>query len=160
MFIAADLTKSRQKLLSYLEVFIGDIASMSTKSRSIYAISLIDGTLELEQVVRYQVVDSRSKMLSPGSTHGNIEKNTQKKLKVDSNVTSEYIENAIQKSKKDTTVIPCVAEFTFFGQFFSLNKEPLRMAVKHEDFLFQIELQIKSTEIDILDMFLITVSLK
>lgn len=155
VFIASDLTKSKQKLLSHLEVCIGDIASKSSKSKSIYVISLIDGTLELKQVVCYQIADSRSKLV--GSTVGDT--TMHKKTKVDSNVTLEYIENAIQKSKKDTIVIPCVAEFTSIGQFFSLNKQPLIKAVKHEDFLFQVELQMKSTEIDILDTFLISVSL-
>lgn len=139
-----------------MEVCIGDIASKSSKSKSIYVISLIDGTLELKQVVCYQIADSRSKSIV-GSSVGDT--TMHKKMKVDSSVTLEYIENAIQKSKKDTIVIPCVAEFAFIGQFFSLNKQPLSRAVKHEDFLFQVELQMKSTEIDILDMFLISVSM-
>lgn len=142
--------------MSHLEVNIGDINSKSSKTKSFCVISLVDGTLELKQIVRYQIVDSRSKSLADSV---NIEENaTHKKLKADSNVTLEYIENAIHKSKRETIVIPCVAEFGFLGQFFTLNKQPLIKAVKHEDFLFQIELLIKSTEIDILDIFLITVS--
>lgn len=160
MFVASDQTKSRQKLLSILEVLIGDIPAKSTKSKSIYLISLVDETIELKQVVRYQVVDSRSKQLIGDSIDiENIA--TQKNSKVESisNVTLEYMENAIHKSKKDTIIIPCVPEFTFFAQFFSLNRQPVNLIHKHEDFLFQVELQIKSTEIDILDMFLISVSI-
>lgn len=157
--MASDQTKSRQKLLSLMEVGIGDIPSKSTKSKSIYVISLIDGSIELKQVVRYQVVDSRSNSFIDTVDIENIAAQKNSKVESISNVTLEYIENAIHKSKKDTIIIPCVPEFTFFAQFFSLNRQPLNVVHKHEDFLFQVELQIKSTDIDILDMFLISVSI-
>lgn len=157
--MASDQTKSRQKLLSLLEVLIGDVPPKCTKCKSIYVISLIDGTIELKQVVRYQVLDSRSNSFVDSIDIESIGAHKNSNVESISNVTLEYRENAIYKSKKETIIIPCVAEFTFFAQFFSLNRQPLNVIHKHEDFLFQVELQIKSTEIDILDMFLISVSI-
>lgn len=151
VFLASDLSTPRQKLLSRFELYIGDIAPKLIKMFNISIISLIDGPIELQQVVRYQVATKHS--TSTRSHESNFTK-----LKTKSCVTLEFIENAVVKSKKTSIVIPCVTDFGFSGQIFSLNKQPLRVAVKHEDFLFQIQLEIKSADIEILDMFLISVS--
>lgn len=74
------------------------------------------------------------------------------------NVSVEYVDESVIKSKRETIVIPCTTEFIFTGKFYSLNKEALTKAYKHEHFLFRVELEIKSVDIDILDMFLISVS--
>lgn len=119
--------------------------------------SLIDGTLELEQLVRYQITSGRDKSITESAEN---EANLKLAVvpKASHNVTLEFIDDAIVKSKKDTIVIPCAPEFTFTGKFFALNKEPLQKAIKYEDFLFQVELEIKTTDIEILDIFLISVS--
>ncbi|XP_031630878.1 trafficking protein particle complex subunit 11 [Contarinia nasturtii] len=158
VFIASDLTASRQKLLSRFELNIGDMAPKSLKIININVISLIEGTLELQKTVRYQITNDRSGFPKKAFDENPIpfEKSIQTTFKSMPSVTLDYIEDAIMKSKKDTISIPCEAEFVFIGQFFTLNKEPLRKAVKNEEFLFQIELEIKNQHIDILDMFLIS----
>lgn len=138
VFIASDLTTSRQKLLSRFELNIGDIAPKTFKTININVISLIDGTLELQQVVRYHVANSQSTPKAGVIRKGTEDKSTHEKSNSIPDVTLNYIEDAIVKSIKDTITIPCVAEFVFTGQFFSLNKDPLKKAVKHEDFLFQV----------------------
>lgn len=75
------------------------------------------------------------------------------------NISIEHVNDVLVKSKKDTISIPCTAEFLFTGKFYSLNKEPLTRAFIGEDFLFRIDLEVKSVPIDILDMFLISVSI-
>lgn len=75
------------------------------------------------------------------------------------NICIEHVNDVLVKSKKDTISIPCTAEFLFTGKFYSLNKEALTRAFIGEDFLFRIDLELKSVAIDILDMFLISVSI-
>lgn len=115
----------------------------------ISVISFIDGKIELHQNLRYQMFCNKIT-----SAHESI--NT--KLQTIPSVTLEYIDNAVVKSKNTTILISCMKDFIFSGQFFSLNKDPLKTAVKNEDFLLQIELEINSVDLDILDMFLINVS--
>lgn len=149
MFIASDLSGSRQKLLSYFEMHIGDIAPKAAKEVRINLLSLISGSLELKQTTSYQASNDRPNYRS---------ENDDKNYDGIHNITIEYTEKAIIKSKSNIIVVPCTEEFIFTGQFLSLNKDPLERAIKYEDFLFQIELEIKSVDIDILDMFLISVS--
>lgn len=159
VFIVSDLSKSRQKLLSQFEVVIGNLASKVNKTIHLKIFSLIEGTLEFEQLVRYQIANDRENFHTECTQNEtNTKSNTVCIQNTSHNVTLEYIDDTIVKSKKDTIYIPCSAEFVFTGRFFSLNKEPLKKAIKYEDFLFQIELEIKSTDIEILDIFLISVS--
>lgn len=135
---------------------VGNVAAKSTKTIHFNVLSLIDGTLELEQIVRYQIANGKER---PNTESAGNETSVKSPIpKASHNVTLEYIDDALVKSKKDAIVIPCSPEFTFTGKFFALNKEPLQKAIKYEDFLFQVELEIKTTDIEILDIFLISVS--
>lgn len=153
-----DLSKSRQKLLAQFEMMVGNLDPNATKTIHLNVISLIDGTLELEQLVRYQIANGHEKFTAE-SMENETNRQSAGIQKANHNVTLEYIDDAIVKSKKDTIIISCAPEFTFSGKFFSLNKEPLQKAIRFEDFLFQVELDIKTTDIEILDIFLISVSL-
>lgn len=137
---------------------VGDIAPKTLKTIRINLISLIDGNIELKQIVRYNIVDSQSNLIPGRNRNENETTLNSGHSKSTQNVTLEYTDEAIVKSKNDTILIPCVSEFAFTGNFFSLNREPIRKAIKNEEFLFQVELEIKSLDIEILDMFLITVS--
>lgn len=144
---------SRQKLSSYIEIPIGDITSKALKIVPVNLISLVAGSLELKQIVRYQTQSDES-TYAIGSDAKT--KSAPVQYNGSHNITIEYIEKAIAKSKSETIIIPCKEEFIFTGQFYSLNKDPLERAMKYEDFLFQIEIEIKSVDIDILDMCLIS----
>lgn len=157
VFIVSDLSKSRQKLLSQYEMDVGDINPKTIKTIRISLISLVDGNLELKQLVRYKITDDQSNLIFERNENES-EASSSKQSQLRASITLEYIENAIVKSKHDTIAIPCVPEIMFKGNFLSLNREPIKKAMKYEDFFFQVEVEIKSIDIEILDMFLITVS--
>lgn len=163
VFIASDMSKSKQKLLSHFQVDLGDLASQNDKSISFYVVSLVEGTLELVQTVWYQTDQkhvSVSEDIVPKASPVREGPNATQQRTENHNICIKNINDTVVKSKKDTLVIPCTAEFLFSGKFFSLNKEPLKQAYRNEDFLLRVDLEVKSVEIDILDMFLISVSLE
>lgn len=142
---------------------IGAISPQTNKTIYFHVISLVEGTLELSQLIRYQTANSnrlkRSDSMENESNGGNGIGTIQVQSNgYNHNVSVEYVDESVIKSKRETIVIPCTTEFIFTGKFYSLNKEALTKAYKHEDFLFRIELEIKSVDINILDMFLISVS--
>lgn len=178
MFIAPDLTKSPQKLLSNFQIDIGDLPSEGNKTISFYIISLVEGSIELIQKVWYHTNkmvatttssssfeihsstinnESPDKPVVPELSEKTLQQQQQRQQS--HNINIETVNDVIVKSKKKPIVIPCTAEFLFTGKFFSLSKEPLTKAFKNEDFLLRIDLEIKSMDIDILDMFLICVSI-
>lgn len=165
VFIAADLTKARQKLLSQFQIDIGTMSPQASKTITFNVVSLIEGTVELNQRLWYQmdpnVAASSGQMAaikSDDSTKPNAPVTIQQR-KQQHNICIEHVNDVLVKSKKDTISIQCSAEFLFTGKFFSLNKEALTHAFIGEDFLFRIDLEVKSVAIDILDMFLISVSI-
>lgn len=142
---------------------IGAISPQTNKTIYFYVISLVEGTLELSQLIRYQTANSnrlkRSDSMENESNDSNgVESTLVQTNAFNHNVSVEYVNESVIKSKRETIWIPCTTEFIFTGKFYSLNKEALTKAYKHEDFLFRVELEIKSVDIDILDMFLISVS--
>lgn len=147
--------------MAQLIVDIGPVAPRTNKTIYFNVISLVEGTVELSQLVRYKTGNTqRSQRIDANQSQKNDEtssKQIQSKA-YNHNVSIDYFDDSVIKSKKETIVIPCTAEFIFTGKFYSLNKEALTKIYKQEDFLFRIELEIKSVDIDILDMFLISVS--
>lgn len=163
VFIAADLTKTRQKLLTHFQIDIGTVSPQASKTITFNVVSLIEGTIELTQKLWYQmdpnVAASSGQLAANKSDSESTKPNapTQQR-KQQHNICIEHVNDVLVKSKKDTISIPCTAEFLFSGTFYSLNKEALMRAFIGEDFLFRIDLEVKSVPIDILDMFLISVS--
>lgn len=140
--------------MSQFQVDIGSVAPRTNKTIHFNVISLVEGTVELSQLIRYKTSNSqRSQIVQDESNAVQLQSNA-----YNHNVSIEYFDDSVIKSKKETIVIPCTAEFIFAGKYYSLNKEALTKAYKDEDFLFRVELEIKSVDIDILDMFLISVS--
>lgn len=127
---------------------------MTSKTIRFHVISFDEGTIEISQLVKYQAMNS-----------GSIQMSQKKGLimpaheRINHNVSFECVNDAIIKSKKTTITIPCSAEFIFTGKLYSLDKCPLIQAYKNEDFLFRAELGVKSVDIDLLDMFLLSVSM-
>lgn len=137
-------------------MIVGNIAPKSTKTIRLNVLSLVDGTIELEQTVGYQIANDHDRFKAESVKHelnpklSNVQKDSH-------NVTLQYVDDAVIKSKKDTIIIQCATEFVCTGRFLSLNKNPLTQAIKYEDFFLQTQLEIKSTDIEILDIFLISV---
>lgn len=165
MFLLIDLTKQRQKLSSHLQIDIGDLQMQSSTTVSYYVISLTDGNIELSQNLWYQIdnIQSvnasrnlKSNVIVESPVHKAAEKPTQAK---NHNMHIEYIDDGVKKVKEDIVIIPCVEEFSLQARFYTLNKQALVRAFRNEDFLFRVDLEVKATcDIDILDMFLISVS--
>lgn len=143
----------RPKLLLQFRVDIGSLSPKSSKTIRFHVISFDEGTIEISQLIKYQTNDTGSSEIpqKKDSMMPPHDGNNQ-------NVNFEYIDDTIIKSKKTTITIPCSAEFIFSGKFYSLDRKPLIQAYKNEDFLFRAELGIKSVDIDLLDMFLLSVS--
>lgn len=117
-------------------------------------ISFDEGTIEISQLIKYQTANANVQ-----STQMPQKKEPTMALhdRINHNVSFEFANDAVLKSKKTTITIPCSAEFLFTGKFYSLDKSPLVQAYKNEDFLFRAELAVKSVDIDILDMYLLSV---
>lgn len=137
---------------------------------SYYLISLVEGNIELQQKVWYHMdtmqltnltknVERNVIVESPSHqshSHKLIEKPTHLK---NHSMSIDYVDNGVVKVKDDTVILSCIEEFSFNGQFYALNKQPLTKAYRNEDFLFRASIDIKAPcSIDILDMFLICVS--
>lgn len=158
VFIISETSKSRQKILSQYDVDIGNIPPKTVKTIRINLISLVEGNMELRQLVRYKLVDDMNSISDYNENEADVSSNVESRLGANQNVSLEYINNAVVKTKHDTIIIPCTPEFAFSGNFFSLNRDPIQKAIKYEEFLFEVEVETKSIDIEILDMFLITVS--
>lgn len=156
VFVASDLSKSRQKLVSHFEMIVGNIAPKATKTIRLNVLSLVDGTIELEQTVGYQIANDPDRFKAESVKH-ELNPKLSSVQKDSHNVTLQYINDAVIKSKKDTIIIQCATEFVCTARFLSLNKNPLTQAIKYEDFFLQTQLEVKSTDIEILDIFLISV---
>lgn len=132
-----------------------------------YVVSLIGGNIELHQKLWYQIDNIQSVNASTNLKSDVIVESPVHKANKPNpnhnkthNMNIEYIDDGVRKVKDDTIIIPCVEEFTVQGRFFTLNKQAMTRGFRNEDFLFRIDLDVKSwCDIDILDMFLICVSL-
>lgn len=143
-------------MVSNFEIIVGNLSPKSTKTIHLNVLSLIDGTIELEQTVGYQIANDRDRFKAETVKH-ELNPKLSSIQKESHNVTLQYINDAVIKSKRDIIIIQCATEFVCAGRFLSLNKNALTQAIKYEDFFLQIELEIKSTDVEILDIFLISV---
>lgn len=151
---------------------VGDVQMQSNSSISYYIISLVEGNIELIQKIWYQSENIQGPKISPSdsindnspvfSTNSadNIAdiQNRKSQLNQTHNIDIEYINDGVRKTKKEIVIVPCIEEFKLSGKFYALNKQALTKAYKNEDFLFRVDIEIKSPfSIDILDMYLICV---
>lgn len=131
-----------------------------------YVISLIGGNIELQQKVWYQIdniqtVNASTNLKSDVIVESPVHKEASKPNPNNKthNMNIEYINDGVRKVRDDTIIIPCVEEFALQGRFYTLNKQAMTRGFRNEDFLFRVDLEVKSwCDIDILDMFLICVS--
>lgn len=176
MYITTDLNKQRQKLLSQIQVDLGDLHAQSVSHIVYYVCSLCEGNIELAQKIWYQMDNSQIISASKNSyierelivespshkiqsTNPNIVNDRSNNQIKNHNMNIEYIPDGVKKVKDDVVIIPCVEEFNFQGRFYALNRQALTKAYRNEDFLFRANITIKSEHsIDILDMFVICVS--
>ncbi len=132
-----------------------------------YVVSLIGGNIELNQKLWYQIdnmqsVNASTNLKSDVIVESPVHKEAASKPNPNNkthNMNIEYIDDGVRKVKDDTINIPCVEEFAVNGRFYTLNKQAMNRGFRNEDFLFRIDLEVKAwCDIDILDMFLICVS--
>lgn len=171
VFISSDLTKSRQRLSSQIQMDVGEIQMQSSSTISYYITSLAEGNIELVQKIWYQTENNQGPIASPSESNASsidsspvhtassvaaVKKIQQRQTH---NIQIEYNSDGVRKTREDVVIVPCVAEFKFTGKFYTLSKQALTRAYKNEDFLFRFDAEIKAPcDIDILDMFLICVS--
>lgn len=181
MFITTDLTKLNQRLLSNIQIDIGDLPMHDSTVVQYYVCSLMEGNIELTHKIWYQIDNNTTVITSTTSATNDtsssviVESPLHKPSAAVSIATSaaatriknnnmniEYLADGsgVRKFREDVVIIPCIEEFNVRARFFQLNKQALRHAYRAEDFLLRIDVEMKANcSIDILDMFLITVSL-
>lgn len=174
MFITTDLTKTSQRLQSNIQIDIGDLQHHDSTVVQYYVISLVEGNIELTQKIWYQIENVRTDSVvssiivespvhrpsPPPPISSNDKSTTANRNKNHNNMNIEYLPNeaGVRKYREDIVIIPCVEEFNVRGRFYTLNKQALSQAFRHEDFLLRVDVELKSNcDVDILDMFLISV---
>lgn len=172
VFISSTLSKGRQRLLSQIQMDLGDVQMQSNSSVSYYIHSLVEGNIELIQKIWYQTENIQGPIApnesnpssienSPIFSSSNVANTIVKKgqQRQTHNIHIEYITDGVKKTKEDIVIIPCIDEFKLSGKFYTLSKQALTKAFRNEDFLFRMDIEVKAPcDIDILDMFLISVS--
>lgn len=137
-----------------------------------YVVALCEGNIDLTQKVWYQVdhiqtttvphniiVESPVHKPSPAAAATTASAKLNKTNH--SNLNIEHLPDGagVRKYREDVVIIPCVEEFSVRGRFFTLNKQSLIKALRNEDFMMRIDVDVKATcSLDILDMFFICVS--
>lgn len=67
----------------------------------------------------------------------------------------------LKKTKTDTIILPCVNEMKFTARLYTLSRQALMRAYQGEDFLLRVNMEVMAPlEIEILDRFFVSVSLK
>ncbi|XP_053673204.1 trafficking protein particle complex subunit 11 [Anopheles nili] len=175
VFLTTDLNHPMQKIHSHVQIDIGELQMQSSTTVSYYLASLVAGNIELRQKMYYQMADPhQSKLAIPNGGTGSAtvdspstptsekedlakllanEKNLQKYVN-SHNVKIEPVDTdgQVRKIKEDTVVVPCVEEIKLVGRFYTLSREALGQAYRHEDFLLRVNMVVKSPDpIDILE---------
>lgn len=131
-----------------------------------FVVSLCEGNIDLTQRVWYQVdhiqttsVPQNIVVESPvHKPTAAVAPNTKSINHCNLNI--EHLPNGagVRKYRDDVVIIPCVEEFAVRGRFFTLNKQSLSRALRDEDLLLRVDVEVKaSCSLDILDMFFICV---
>lgn len=135
-----------------------------------YVVALCEGNIDLTQKVWYQVDAIRADTVphniiveSPAHQAAALKTAGAPKLNKTnhSNLNIEHLSDGagVRKYREDVVIIPCVEEFGVRARLFTLNKQALAKALKDEDFLMRVDVDVKaSASVDILDMFFICVS--
>lgn len=166
VFITTDLTKTTQKLLSSLHFDIGDLQMHASNSIQYYVVALCEGNIDLSQKVWYQVdhiqtANVPQNIIVESPVHKTAAASNKLNLTNHSNLNIEHLPDGagVRKYREDVLIIPCVEEFDVRARFFTLNKQALVKALRNEDFMMRIDVDVKATcSLDILDMFFICVN--
>lgn len=131
-----------------------------------FVVSLCEGNIDLTQRVWYQVdhiqttsVPQNIVVESPVHKPATTALAPNVKRANHCNLNIEYLPNGggVRKYREDIVIIPCVEEFSVRGRFYTLNKQSLSRALRDEDFLLRVDIDVKaSCSLDILDMFFIS----
>lgn len=164
VFLTNDLDSSTcQKLLSHIQIDIGDLQIQSTSTVSYFITSNYEGNIELQQKIWYQTdnlhVEKSVVVSAISESPIKINEKLRKKFLNSHNIKIDYVDENVRKLKEDTIIFPCVQEIHFAARFYTLSRQALTRAFRNEDFLLRISMQVKAgCFIDILDSYFISVS--
>lgn len=168
--------------MSNIQIDIGDLPMHDSTVVQYYVCSLQEGNIDLTQKIWYQIDNSTINATSVTTSTTTVSSTTSSIIvesplhkpnntnaaaaaaasrNKNNNMNIEYLADGsgVRKFREDVVIIPCVEEFAVRARFFQLNKQSLRMAYQAEDFLLRVDIEMKANcSIEILDMFLITVS--
>lgn len=168
VFLATDLTAPTQKLLSQIQIDVGQLQAQSNAKITYYITSVVEGNIELNQKIWYQTQNMHVKQVSPPSSLTNalhfesppptkpLEKTSRKRNLSSHNIKTEYSEEHVRKVRDDIVIIPCIEEMQITAKYYTLSRQALMRAYKHEDFVLRLNAEVKGSSIDILDTHLIT----
>lgn len=164
VFVLNEEPAKSSKLSSRIRIDVGAMKAKANVTVHFFITSMIEGNIELKQSLCYQTennspVDDLStfnQVSSPTEQSKSIEKLIAEKDEAH-DIVVEYLDNNLVRKKRDNIlIIPCVEEFHFEGQFYTLNRRPALTCYKNEDLILRCTLKMTSPfNIDIIDAFFI-----
>ncbi|XP_055843157.1 trafficking protein particle complex subunit 11 [Episyrphus balteatus] len=166
VFLTTDISSSRQKLHSQIQIDIGELSMLNSTSVSYYVFSLIETNIELQQKVWYNLDSIKPKPPPPvesPSTTDNSPINSRvvvadfSTLALSSLIRIDYIDDSrLSKARDEIVSISCESEFKFCGRFYTLNRQPLTKIYRGENFLFRANIEVQAKcDLDILETYFI-----
>ena len=180
VFLTTDISPSKQKLHSSIQIDIGELSMQSSNTASFYVFSLIEANITLQQKICYTTDVLKPKVttaivINDSTTPNSTDESPEATLAA-KNLTSnqtiltplplitpihlEFLdENSLRKTQDTVLNVKCQTEFKFKGQFYTLNRMPLIKIYRGENFLFRAGLEVETdVELDILETYFICVS--
>lgn len=164
VFLLNEEPAKSSKLSSRIRIEVGAMKAKANVTVCFFITSMVEGNIELKQSLCYQTennspVDDLStfnQVSSPTEPSKSIEKLIAEKDEAH-DIVVEYLDNNLVRKKRDNIlIIPCVEEFHFEGQFYTLNRQPALTCYKNEDLILRCTLKMTSPfSIDIVDAFFI-----
>lgn len=166
VFLTTDISSSRQKLHSQIQIDIGELSMHNSTPVSYYVFSLIEANIELQQKIWYNLDSIKPKPPPPietPSTTDNSPINSRvvaadfSALALSSLIRIDYIDDSrLRKARDEVVSIACENEFKFCGRFYTLNRQPLTKIYRGENFLFRANIEVQAKcDLDILETYFI-----
>lgn len=164
VFLLNEEPAKSSKLSSRIRIDVGAMKAKANVTVCFFITSMVEGNIELKQSLCYQTennspVDDLStfnQVSSPTEPSKTIEKLIAEKDEAH-DIVVEYLDNNLVRKKRDNIlIIPCVEEFHFEGQFFTLNRRPALTCYRNEDLILRCTLKMTSPfSLEIIDAFFI-----
>lgn len=167
VFLSTDISSSRQKLHSQIQIDIGELSMHNSTTVSYYVFSLVEANIELQQKIWYNLDAIKPKPPPPIETSPSTTDNSPinsriimtdfSALALSSLVRIDYIDDSrLRKARDEVVSILCENEFKFCGRFYTLNRQPLTKIYRGENFLFRANIEVRAKcDLDILETYFI-----